>query len=142
MRSGRHSLQATLQRREGPPLQKAFLPQPFLPRALQGKRQDLVRRCKTVSLHYINHLVPGPCYRSFLHLPPPPRFPANGAPGDHRLPAGESEAPWQRDLQICEGNIGLQMKMCSWMAVCKPGGSAAWLAPEGTQRRWCPKVAW
>ena len=108
----------------------------------------LVRRCKTVSPHYINHphkFVPGPHYKSLLCLPPPPLLPANGGPGDHRLPAVGSVAQQQIDLQICEDNISLRMKVCSWIegkvAVCKPGGSAAWLAPKGTQRRWCPRLA-
>lgn len=36
--------------------------------------------------------------------------------------------------------------MCGWVegkvAVCKPLGSAVWLAPKGVQRRWCPWLAW
>lgn len=46
----------------------------------------------------------------------------------------------------CEDNISLQTKMCGWVegkvAVCKPLGSAVWLAPKGVQRRWCPWLAW
>lgn len=55
-----------------------------------------MRRCKTVSPHYINYphkIVPKAHYRTFLCLPPPPLVPASGAPGDHRLPSAESVKP-------------------------------------------------
>lgn len=147
MRAGHRSLQATLRRCVSPPLWKAFLPQPFLPQTLRGKRQVLVRRCKTVSPHYINHphkIVPKAHYRTSLCFPPPPLVPASGAPGDHRLPAVESVKP--NGKQTSKSEHQSQMKICSCterkVTVCKPGGSVAWLAPKGRWRRWCPRLAW
>lgn len=62
-----------------------------------------MRRCKSVSPHYISHpheLVSGPHRRVSLLLPPPLLLPALGAPGEHRRPAMDLVSQLHTELQM------------------------------------------